>query len=440
VKVSRKISIGYDELTEKEWQKLFRALTFVNGDGEIVECWKQIYTRERVDIPRGAWNLVSQLDYYDKRVKPEAPEMKFTVQLDDVSKDERFGDQTLALKSMLLQEQGQIIRPPGTGKSQIVLAFAAQCKTTCLVIVHTEDILNQWIRYAEESLPGIDVGVIRGSKCELRQLTIGTIQTLRRFPVGDPLWEKFGAVIADEAHHGAAPSWEVVMNSCPAFYRFGMTASETRADGMHPALNFIIGPVIHKQEFSSPVSLRVKPVRTSFYFGFRGPFDWMPMLNRLIKDEARNQQIADIATAEIQEGNSILVLSRRIEHLERISLLLNKGEFEILTGKRDSYTRKCILEDFRDGKLKCLLATQLADEALDVPRLNRVVLTHPGKHEGRLIQQIGRAIRQHPDKDDAVIYDVMDTRVGVLRRQWSQRKQAYKKAGIRVGKLGRISL
>jgi superfamily II DNA or RNA helicase len=437
MKVSRKISIGYDELSEREWQKLFRALTFVNGDGEVVECWRQIYTRERVDIPRGAWNLVEHLDYVDKRVRPYAPELKFTVQLDDVSKDERFGDQSKAVASMFEKEQGQIIRPPGTGKSQIVLAFAAQCKTTCLVIVHTEDILQQWIRYAEDALPGTKVGVIRGQTCDVQQLTIGTIQTLRRF-AGHGFWEQFGAVIADEAHHGAAPSWEAVLNLCPAYYRFGMTASETRADGMHPALNFTLGPIIHKQKFSSPVKLKVQPVKSSFYFGFRGPFDWMPMLNRLIKDDKRNQQIADIANEEIQAGNSVLVLSRRIEHLERISLKMNKGEFEILTGKRPKEDRKSILEDFRDGTLKCVLATQLADEALDVPRLNRVVLTHPGKHEGRLIQQIGRAIRQHPDKTDAVIYDVFDGRVGVLRRQWAQRKQAYKKAGIKVKSLGRL--
>jgi superfamily II DNA or RNA helicase len=117
---------------------------------------------------------------------------------------------------------------------------------------------------------------------------------------------------------------------------------------------------------------------------------------------------------------------------------MNKGEYEILTGKRPKEDRKSILEDFRAGALKCVLATQLADEALDVPILNRVVLTHPGKHEGRLIQQIGRAIRQHPDKTDAVIYDVFDGRVGVLRRQWAQRKQAYKKAGIKVKSLGRL--
>jgi superfamily II DNA or RNA helicase len=436
--VGRHISISNDELTERQWGKLFEKLTFINGNDEIVECFRIIYTRGRVAIPRGAWNLVSNLDYVDKRVRPKMPKLEFAVQLDDVTKDKRFVDQSAAVESMFEYEQGQIIRPPGTGKSQIVLAFAAQCETSVLVIVHTEDILNQWIRYVEEALPGTTAGVIRGQKCDVRQITIGTVQTLQKY-LGKDFWKQFGCIVADEAHHVAAPSWESVMNHSPAFYRFGMTASETRADGMHPASNFIIGPVIHKQKFSSPVKLSVVPVRSGFYYGYRGQFDWMPMLNKLVTDDKRNQQIAGVANDEIRNGNSVLILSRRIEHLERIADGI-EGRVEILTGKRKPADRKRILHDFREGKLKCLAATQLADEALDVPRLNRVILTHPGKHEGRLIQQIGRAIRQSPGKKNAVIYDVMDARVGVLRRQWDQRKRAYKKSKIKIKKIGRLAI
>jgi superfamily II DNA or RNA helicase len=208
---------------------------------------------------------------------------------------------------------------------------------------------------------------------------------------------------------------------------------------MHPTMRFIIGPVIHKQKFSSPVKLKVVPVKTNFKTMYRGPFDWTPLVTRLVQDEGRNDQIAKIADREAKKGNSVLILSRRIEHLERIAGKLSGG-CEILTGVRKSADRKQILADFRDGKISILLATQLADEALDVPRLNRVVLTHPGKHEGRIIQQIGRALRSHPTKTDAVIYDLVDGRVAVLRRQWNQRKQTYKTARISVASTGTLLL
>jgi superfamily II DNA or RNA helicase len=433
------ITLGFDELNRRRWERTLKKLTFINGQNEIIQCFQQLYTRGEVRLPRGAWELVDDLDYRDHRVKPLMPSLEFTLKLDDVEKDERFKGQSDAVNAMFANEQGQIIRPPGTGKTQIALKFIAECETTTLVIVHTEDILKQWEEYAADAIPGIDIGIVRGKRAEIGHLTIATVQTLRNHVVGKKRawWEQFGCVIADEAHHGAAPSWDSVVNKCPAFYRFGFTASRTRADGMHPALRWIFGKVIHEQKFSSPVELSVKPVRTKFYFPYRGQWSWTPMINALTTDERRNRQIANIINKETARGNSILVLSRRIEHLGNIQQWVN-GRSEVLTGARKTNERKEILSQFRSGELPCLLATQLADEALDVPRLSRVILTHPGKHEGRIVQQIGRAIRTFPDKKDAIIYDMVDWRVGVLRRQYAQRRRTYHQLKISIRKRRRV--
>ena len=433
--VSNFIRVENDELTQRQWDKLFKALTFINDNGEVVECYRQLITRGYTKLPRGAWSLLpNDVRYYDQRAFPKGKEFHFTVKLDDVEKDERFQGQSDAVEAMFSEEQGIIIRPPGTGKTQIALAFLARVGTRSLVIVHTEDIMNQWIEYAREAIPDARIGIIRGPKYEIGDITIGTVQTLRRYMHSHDkrFWAQFGVVILDEAHHAAAASFEQVLNSCPAKYRFGFTASETRADGMHPSMKFIIGPIIHKQKFSSPVKLTVVPVRTKLKFMYRGSFDWSRLLDHLISNDKRNRQIAEVVDAEVKSGNSILVLSRRIEHLERIAgfLSTNPERVEILTAKRGSKNRKRILQDFREGSIKCVLATQLADEALDVPRLNRVALTHPGKHEGRIIQQIGRALRKDDGKEDAIIYDFVDRRIRVLNRQWSERKRTYRKNNI----------
>jgi superfamily II DNA or RNA helicase len=431
--VNNFIRVENDELTQRQWRKLFKDLTFINDNGEVVECYRQLITRGYTKLPRGAWSLLpGSVRYHDQRAFPKGKQFHFNVKLDDISKDERFRGQSDAVEAMFSEEQGIIIRPPGTGKTQIALAFLARAGTRSLVIVHTEDIMNQWIEYAHEAVPDARIGVIRGKRYEIGDITIGTVQTLRRYMHSHDkrFWAQFGCVILDEAHHAAAASFEQVLNSCPAKYRFGFTASETRADGMHPSMKFIIGPVIHKQKFSSPVKLTVVPIRTKLNFMYRGAFDWSTLLDTLISDDKRNRQIAEVVDNEINSGNSILVLSRRIEHLERIGSFVESDSIEILTSKRRSKDRKRILKEFREGDIKCLLATQLADEALDVPRLNRVALTHPGKHEGRIIQQIGRAIRKYPEKQDAIIYDFVDWKIRVLRRQWSERKRTYRKNNI----------
>ncbi len=431
--VTAQLHIAISELTAAQWKKLERRLTFeINGD--IVKCYRRLITKGYYKLPRGAWSLLpDSITYQDKRTCPPMPKLDFTVKLDDVEKDVRFKGQLDAVKSMFEHEQGLIIRPPGTGKTQIALAFCALAKTRTLVIVHTEDILQQWIEAAHKAIPDADIGVVRGREFHIGHVTIATVQTLQKY-VGygtdKKFWKQFGAVIADEGHHVSAPSWEAVLNQCPARYRFGFTASPTRADGMHPTMQFIIGPIIHRQKFTSSVKVEVEPVKTGFKKMYRGSFDWMPLLNELVEDEARNRRIAEIADREIKDGNSVLILSRRIAHLGNIAGYMQESG-EILTGKRSRHDRVEILDRFRSGELRCLLSTQLADEALDIPRLNRVVLAFPGKHEGRLIQQVGRALRTHPGKKDAKIYDLVDN-VGVLRHQWNQRRRTYKQNGISI--------
>jgi superfamily II DNA or RNA helicase len=437
--VSRWLKVGIPELSEDEWEALRKKLTYQKPNGDIVISFRKRVIKGDYILPRGAWNLLpDHIRYEDQRTSPKMPELKFTVELDRIDLDPRFEGQTDCVNAMLREQQGLLLRPPGTGKTQIALAFAAACKTRTIVLVHTEDILNQWVDYIEEAIPELKgkVGVIRGKTCNIGHITVATVQTLNRSYLDKGLkwWSQFGAIIADEAHHVAANSWEAVMNASPAFYRFGFTASATRADGMHPSMRFLIGPVIHRQKFSSPVELEVVPVRTDFRALYRGHFDWTRLVNALISDPGRNMLIARIADEEIRKGNSVLVLSRRIEHLEAIAEIMREDGEILAAAKVSKPDRKRILAAFKSGETRCVLATQLADEALDVPRLNRVLLTHPGKHEGRIIQQIGRAIRTFAEKEDAVIYDFVDRRVGVLLRQWDQRKHTYKKEGINVRK------
>lgn len=436
--VDRWLTVDIPELSPQQWKKLEKDLTYMTQGGDLVISYRRMIRRGVYEIPRGAWYLFpDSIRYRDQRSLPKHPALEFAGKLDDVEKDERFAGQVEAVESMFREEQGLVIRPPGTGKTEIACGFAAAAQTKTLVIVHTEDILQQWIGRVEKLIPELagKVGVIRGKEYRIGQITIATVQTLFRsyLDKGEKWWAQWGALIADEGHHVAAPTWEAVINACPSHYRFAFTASDTRADGLHPSMRFIVGPVIHRQKFSSPVKLEVVPVKTNFRVPYRGNFDWGNLLNKLVADDERNEQIAEVVDREIAEGNTILVLSRRIEHLERIAESMSEP-CEILTGKKSRGYRAQVLDRFRSGEVRCLLATQLADEALDVQRLNRVVLAHPGKHEGRIIQQIGRALRTHATKQDALIYDVVDARVGVLNRQWRKRKETYSKLKISVRK------
>lgn len=431
--VNSKLELNLDELTPREWRKLFSKMRFRVKD-DIFEPWMVYPHKHKAILPRGAWSyLPDHVVYSDKRVMPPQREFDFTAELDT----EGYDGQLEALTAMLNQEQGLVIAQPGFGKTQVVIALASVVETPTLVIVHTKDILKQWIDRIE-ALTDAKVGVIQGSKYDIGEITVTTVQTFRKLiRQDDSLKTAFGCVVLDEAHHAPASTFDEVLNEMPAKLRFGVTATDTRADGKHPYMKLVFGPVIYRHKFVSKVPVEVVPVKShNFYYGYRGTWDYRNLLDHLIDDPARNIEIASQVDKAIADGHIALILSREIRHLENIRGYL-RAESEMLTGQRTQADRDEILERFRAGLIPVLLATQLADEALDVPILSCIALTFPGKHDGRIIQQVGRALREHPLKSNALILDIVDDRVGVLRRQWMARKQAYKQMRIPVRKLRR---
>jgi superfamily II DNA or RNA helicase len=72
-----------------------------------------------------------------------------------------------------------------------------------------------------------------------------------------------------------------------------------------------------------------------------------------------------------------------------------------------------------------LVATSLADEGLDLPRLSRVFLAFPSRAKGRTVQRLGRLMRPHPEKRRPLLVDFVDSRVPLLRRQHNERRRLY---------------
>src|SRR5215831_13805270 len=122
--VGSQLTVGFGELSLVQWERLLASLTFPL-DGDVVQCYRRLVTKGCYKLPRGAWNLLpDSITYSDKRSFPAAPEYDFKLTLDDVEKDPRFSGQSDAVAAMFEHEQGLLIRPPGTGKTQIALAFA----------------------------------------------------------------------------------------------------------------------------------------------------------------------------------------------------------------------------------------------------------------------------------------------------------------------------
>jgi superfamily II DNA or RNA helicase len=64
-----------------------------------------------------------------------------------------------------------------------------------------------------------------------------------------------------------------------------------------------------------------------------------------------------------------------------------------------------------------MFSTKLADEGMDIPDLDALVLLTPSRSAGRTIQRAGRVLRLVEGKRKPVIVDIVDANIGLLRSQ-----------------------
>ena len=343
--------------------------------------------------------------------------------------------------------QGVLIAPCGAGKTEIGMAVIARLGKAALWITHTLDLAQQAKERAQQRL-GLDereVAVISGThkRCGTK-LTIATVQSLYRMEL-DELARTVGVVIVDECHHvvnnpETASMFAAVLRCLPARYRFGLTASDTRSDGLSETIFQVLGPriaVIDPEQLEQiTITPRVETVPTRFVYTPRPneqPIDYVRLMRHMSTDPDRMQTVEQVLDRAVDEGRSWLVLAASLAILERLHrYALDLGlAAEFVCGATKKTERTAALARMKSGQSRILFATyQLAKEGLDIPCLDRLVLATPTRNKVIVQQSIGRIQRPAPGKTEALVIDLVDEKTPQLLVQYKQRRTLYKKMNI----------
>lgn len=374
---------------------------------------------------------LGDLESQDFRVLPPAPTETLKLELRPY--------QAQAFQAWRDRGEGLIQAPCGSGKTAIGLAAIALSPTPALVLVHTKDLLEQWVARTHSAL-GLRAEVCRdGSGPRQGRLVVATVQTVSTWPFWERhAWGKgFGFVVVDEAHHTPADTFTQVLLTLPGRLRLGLTATPERPDGLTPFMRWHLGPtaaaIAQEDLVGAGVVLApiVRFVPTACSVGQRE--EWGEMVSRLLGDEGRTALIVREAAELVRAGRQVLVLTERVAHAEQLAegLRATGCVAEALHGELTPTIRRQRLAEAASGQLRAIVATQLADEGLDLPALSGLVLTCPQRGHGRLRQRIGRVSRTCAGKRDAVVIDLVDG--GWLERLWRSRARVYRELGCRVG-------
>lgn len=396
-----------------------------------------------IALPRGCLDVLKKLlsendicyEIQDERYAGELINIKFSGVLRT--------DQETAVSEILQYEVGVLCAPTAFGKTVTAAAAIARRGINTLILVHRTELLKQWQERLQSFL-AVEKGAIgvigSGKNKPTGKIDIAVMQSISRQGEINPIVENYGQVIVDECHHIGAFSFDAILKKVKAKYVLGLTATPIRRDGQQPIIFMQCGPIRHtatKSE-SAPNDLEVIPISSHSRIELSQDASIQDVFRHLANDAARTEKIVAETLCAFNIGRKVLVLTERTEHLDIISGALSERvpTYFILHGrmsKKQRATTISELEALPPDEPRILLATgKLVGEGFDHPPLDTMVLAMPVSWKGTLQQYAGRLHREHANKTDVKIIDVVDSGHPSLLRMWEKRLRGYRAMGYRI--------
>ena len=359
-------------------------------------------------------------------------------------------EQKTATRKLLRYDTGVLAATTAFGKTVVATWMIAKRSVNTLVIVHRQQLLEQWVEGLSDFL-GMSpksIGRAGGGRKKLTgRIDVATIQSLAYKGVVKDCVADYGHVIFDECHHLSAQSFELVARKAKARYVLGLSATVNRKDGHHPIIFMQCGPVRHRVDakseaiprpFAHSVIVRPTAFRPISEANDDARVQFHDLYRELIIDRDRNRMICEDVVQSIRDGRSPLVLTERKEHLDELAANLEKHVRHVVvlkggTGIKESRAIAQRLSGIKPNEARVLVATgRYIGEGFDDPRLDTLFLTLPVSWRGTIAQYVGRMHRLHAGKTEVRVYDYADLNVPMLSRMFDRRCTCYESVGYTV--------
>lgn len=328
----------------------------------------------------------------------------------------------------------------GKGKTVCALRIAfALGRRTIVLVNNCKTLAPQWVNRIEQFLPGARVGIMKQKKAVIAgmDIIVASIQSLMKREYDAQLMYTIGTVIVDECHHIGARVFAQCMRQFRARYTLGLSATPNRKDGLGRYVCWMLGPVV----VALPTSFEhCSIIQYSWPESAIKPYSHKPislqlalMVNDAEQDYARSLVVLRLVMDCLKwSGRTLLVLTDRVAQVTYFADWVAKaardanlpgsdapGYVARVHGKADASELEAAMTTAR-----VIVATYaMANEALDIPRLDTLVLLTPAT--GFIEQIVGRIIRIHDSKRCPLVLDLADNvglfmGMAVKRWNWSQ--------------------
>lgn len=318
----------------------------------------------------------------------------------------------------------------GAGKTFIMASLIAKHNVKPIIVIAPKVSLAEQIQEEFSKFLGTEIGIVGGGQYDIKDITVST-------PMSAPkeLLENAKMIMFDEAHNIPANNiFKCAAQAKNAYYRFGVSATPWRDSGDDILIEAVLS--IRKPHLSINASKLIKKGKLTpcniVFVPIKQEFEWEGSYHKLytkaiIENEVRNNMIVKLSThMMIAKSRTVLILIKNIEHGDRLlksirTKINNQVQYtevngqqvevqtaEFLSGRDDATRRKAVLKAVKEKKTKILIGSTIADEGLDLPILDCLILAGSGKSSTRAFQRVGRVIRLYTGKKDAIVFDFMD--------------------------------
>src|SRR5262249_19452020 len=363
-------------------------------------------------------------------------------------------------------KRGLIVKPTGTGKTEIALSIIARHGVPALVVAPLRDLMYQWQRRIRQGL-GFDAGVLGDGRQEIWPITVTTYDSawIHMKDIGN----RYRLIVYDEAHHLPGPAQHESALDCLAPMRLGLTATPVRADGRDRILDELIGPVGWDEDLPTargrtaadyPI-VRVPIYRTEaeqqefdrLSGGIRryvmtrrqeeGQFEWTEMARRS-REDPQAREILRLYRKKLAIVNRSAEKLRVLEDILRlhpdepcvIFTASNRMALDVsarfllpaLTAHSGKQERNLVLDAFAQGRLHGLVACEVLNEGWDAPAVKVGVVLGGDRGVREAVQRLGRLLRRSGDRTARPSGGGVQGAAGVTRARRRAKSDAYRRA------------
>ena len=353
-----------------------------------------------------------------------------------------------AITHAIATNRSLLISPTASGKSLIIyclVRYYQMMELKTLILVPTTSLVEQMYKDFE------DYGWSSGTHCQkiyqghdkkvTKDVVISTWQSIHRMP--RQYFRQFGAVFGDEAHLFKAKSLTGIMTKLDTCkYRFGLTGTLDGTQTHRLVLEGLFGKakyVVTTKELiddKTLANLKIDCIILKYPDEDRQivkDFEYAAELEYIVTKAERNTFVCDLVGH--LSGNT-LVLFQFVEKHGKILYDIIHDKYKdrkvffvfggVATDIREEIRE--IVENEKDAVIVASYGT--FSTGINIRNINNIVFSSPSKSKIRVLQSLGRGLRQQGGNKTLRLYDIsddlsLDSKLNFTLRHFKERINIY---------------